>query len=227
MLQSTAAVPVQPFAGHAPGAQTLAFLAAPHRLLIDGQWVDGTQTITTCDPATGLPLASVSAGGAAEIDAAVRAARAAFEGGWGRSSAAERSRLLLRLAELMRRDAQLLGELDILDNGMPAWLASHTALGGAELFEYYAGWPLRIEGVTTPPPNMGGAEALTYTLREPVGVIGQIIPWNVPLSMACMKLAPALAAGCTVVLKPAEETPLSALKLGQLIVEAGFPAGGV
>ncbi len=228
MLKSPIADPVQPFGGFALSAATQAFLAEPHRLLIDGAWVEGSSRITTHDPATGLPIVTVSAGGAEEIDAAVRAARAAFKGGWSRSAPAERSRLLNRLAELMRRDAKILGELDIIDNGMASWLANHTATGGAELFEYYAGWPIRTEGVTTPPPSFADkSEALTYTLREPVGVIGQIIPWNVPLSMACLKLAPALAAGCTVVLKPAEETPLSAIKLGQLIEEAGFPRGVV
>ncbi len=228
MLSSPLTQPLAPFDGKAISAAARGFLAQPHHLLIDGKWVEGPDRIVTCDPATGLPLAEVHAGGAAQIDAAVSAARAAFESGWKSASPAQRSACLNRLAQLMRRDAAVLGELDILDNGMPAWLAGYTAEGGADLFEYYAGWPIRIEGVTTPPPPLPGApEALTYTLREPLGVIGQIIPWNVPLSMACMKLAPALAAGCTVVLKPAEETPLSALWLGELIREAGFPPGVV
>ena len=136
---------------------------------------------------------------------------------------------LSRLARLIETHAETFIELEVIDNGMPRCIAALTVANCIEMLDYYAGWATKIEGVTTtPPPHLTAqSEALTYTLREPVGVVGQIIPWNVPLSMAILKLAPALAAGCTVVLKPAEETPLSALLLGALTLQAEFPAGVV
>lgn len=218
-----------PFDGHAIAPETRAFLNDSHRLLIDGEWVDGSALHPTRDPATGLLLAEVHLGGVAEIDRAVAAARRAFEGPWGRMAAAERTALLARLARLLHDNAPLLAELDVIDNGMPRFIAELTVANNVELIDYYAGAILRIEGATMAPPRHIAAEgeALTYTLREPVGVVGQIVPWNVPLSTALLKLAPALAAGCTVVVKPSEETPLSALALGRLILEAGFPAGVV
>ncbi len=231
MTTLTTLAPAQAFGGAKPRKDTLDFLSRAHGLLIDGAWVNGAENekIESLDPATGLPLARVAAGGAREIDLAVKAGRRAFEGGWGRTSGAARSRLLTKLAQLIERDAELLIELEILDNGMPAVLSRMIVEGAVDLIDYYAGAARRIEGTTTAPPEHLTAygEALTYTVREAVGVVGQIIPWNVPLSMACLKLAPALAAGCAVVLKPAEETPLSALHLGQLILEAGFPPGVV
>lgn len=218
-----------PFDGHAVSAATLAFLSEPQRLLIGGEWVDGSGEMVTRDPATGLALATFHTGGAAEIDRAVIAARAAFDGPWGRMPAAERTAILHRLARIMDANAQLLTELDVIDNGMPRFIGGLTTANCVEMVDYYAGAILRIEGTTTAPPRHIAAEteALTYTLREPVGVAGQIVPWNVPLSTAILKLAPALAAGCTVVVKPSEETPLSALALGRMILEAGFPAGVV
>lgn len=221
-------VPV-PFDGHAISPETQCFLGETHRLLIGGEWVDGAGELETRDPATGLVLARFQTGGAAEIDRAVRAARAAFAGPWGRMTVAERTALLHKLARVMDANATLLTELDVIDNGMPRFIAGLTTANCVEMIDYYAGAVMRIEGTTTAPPRHIAAEteALTYTLREPVGVAGQIVPWNVPLSTAILKLAPALAAGCTVVMKPSEETPLSALALGRLILEAGIPAGVV
>lgn len=212
-------------------AATRAFLQGPFPLLIAGVSRPGVagETLATFDPATGAHLADVAIADAQDVDAAVIAARAAFEGGWGRSSGADRARLIRKLAALVERDADLLAEVEVLDNGMPIGLAQMIVGGAVEMLDYYAGWATRIEGTTTAPPahlTMFG-EALTYTVREAVGVIGQIVPWNVPLSMAILKLAPALAAGCTVVLKSSEETPLSAIILGRLISEAGFPDGVV
>ena len=220
---------VLPFDGHSIAPETAAFLVQPHRLLIGGQWVDGSGELSTSDPATGLALARFAIGGAAEIDLAVAAARRAFDGPWGRMTVAERTALMFRLARIMEANAQLLTELDIIDNGMPAFIAGLTTANCVEMVDYYAGAIMRIEGTTLAPPRHIAAEteALTYSLREPVGVVGQIVPWNVPLSTAILKLAPALAAGCTVVVKPSEETPLSVLALGQMILDAGFPAGVV
>ena len=218
-----------PFDGHLIAPETAEFLGASHRLLIGGEWVEGSGELATHDPATGLELALFQTGGAAEVDRAVRTARAAFEGPWGRMPVAERTAILFRLARLMEAKATLLAELDIVDNGMPGFIAGLTTANCVEMVDYYAGAVMRIEGKTMAPPRhvAAEAEALTYTLREPVGVCGQIVPWNVPLSTAILKLAPALAAGCTVVVKPSEETPLSVLALGQLILDAGFPAGVV
>lgn len=220
-----------PFDGHAISPATQAFLKEKHGLLIGGEWVPALSgaTLDSHDPATELYLGSVAAGGAADIDAAVAAATRAFNGPWSRLKARERAGLLVRLARLLERDAEFLTELEILDNGMPRFIAGLTVSNCVEMYEYYASAILRIEGVTTtPPPHVtADAEALTYTLREPVGVVGLIVPWNVPVSTLTLKLAPALAAGCTVVIKPAEETPLSALALGRLIQEAGFPPGVV
>jgi phenylacetaldehyde dehydrogenase len=219
-----------PFDGHAVSDATRAFLHGPHRLLIDGAWVDaraGASHVTS-DPATGIELARFQVGNAADIDDAVCAAARAFLP-WSRFTAAKRSALLFRLARIMEDNADLLTELDVIDNGMPINIARLTVDNCVEMVDYYAGAVLRIEGVTMPPPrhiaDMG--EALTYTLREPVGVVGLIVPWNVPLSTAILKLAPALAAGCTAVVKPSEETPLSLLALGQMVLDAGFPAGVV
>lgn len=218
-----------PFDGHTLSPETTAFLAQPHRLLIGGDWVDGSGEMETRDPATGLVLARFATGGAGEIDRAVAAARAAFEGPWGRMTVADRTAMLFRLARVMEANARLLTELDIIDNGMPGFIAGLTTANCVEMVDYYAGAIMRIEGTTIAPPRHIAAEteALTYTLREPVGVAGHIVPWNVPLSTAILKLAPALAAGCTVVIKPSEETPLSVLALGQMILDAGLPAGVV
>jgi aldehyde dehydrogenase (NAD+) len=205
-----------------------AFLSGRHDLLIGGERVpaaDG-QTFETRDPATGQVIAEVAYAGAPDVDRAVGAARAAFEDGpWARLSAADRGRCIERLAILIEEHTDELAELESLDNGKPVKLAKAVDVGStANHFRYFAGWPTKIEGSVLPvrQPDM-----LCYTLREPVGVCGQIIPWNFPLLMASWKVAPALAAGCTVVLKPAEQTPLTALRLGDLALEAGIPAGVV
>ncbi len=218
-----------PFDGHPLLPATLAFLADPHRLLIGGQWVDGVdgETHATRDPATGLVTARVALGGAADIDAAVAAARRAFAGPWSRLGHPGRAALLAALARKVAEHAALFTELEIVDNGMPRFIAALTINNIVEMLDYYAGAAWRIEGTTTTPPHhvAAYAEALTYTVREPVGVAGLIVPWNVPISTAVLKLAPALAAGCTVVVKPSEETPLSILLLGRLAAEVGFPDG--
>ena len=211
--------------------ETRSTLAGPFPLLIDGEWREGAggARIVTRDPATEQPIAEVAIGDASDIDRAVAAARRAFRGPWSRLSGFERARLIRKLGGLIEANGELLAQIEVIDNGMPIALGRMITGLNAQLFNYYAGWAERIEGTTTQPPAhvLATGEAFTYTMREPIGVVGQIIPWNVPLSMACLKLAPALAAGCTVVLKPAEETPLSAVILGRLIEQAGFPAGVV
>ena len=220
---------VLPFDGHAIAGATRAFLAEPHRLLIDGRWVDAQdgRTLASCDPATGLEIARVALGDAADIELAVQAARRAFEGPWSRLGHPGRAALLARLARLVGEHAALFTELEVVDNGMPRFIAELTVANVVEMLDYYAGAAWRIEGTTTTPPHHVAAlaEALTFTVREPVGVAGLIVPWNVPLSTAVLKIAPALAAGCTVVAKPSEETPLSILLLGRLALAAGIPPG--
>ena len=199
--------------------------AGPHGHLIAGARVasaDG-RTITTYDPSTGRAIAAVSQGGAEDVDRAVGAARAALEGEWGQMTAPGRERPMLELARLMEEHAGELAELEALDNGKPVKLARVVDVRLAvEHLRYYAGWPTKIAGQTVPVAAPG---MHVYTRREPVGVCGQIIPWNFPLLMAAWKIGPALAAGCTVVLKPAEQTPLTALRLGDLATEAGLPEG--
>ena len=213
------------------GQATRDFLKTPHQLLINGKWQAGMQSdsLDTFDPATDEKLATVAIGREADVDAAVEAAASAFTGSWSRLSHFERAKYLTRLARLIEQHADTFTELEVLDNGMPRFIAALTIQNIAEMFDYYAGAAQRIEGTTTNPPRhiTAEAEALTYTVREPVGVTGLIVPWNVPISTAVLKLAPALAAGCTVVVKPSEETPLSILLLGELIIEAGFPPGVV
>lgn len=204
-----------------------AFLRNPKRLLIGGQWVEAAsgKTFETLNPATGDVLVQVAEGGQEDVNRAVQAARKAFEGPWSQITPAERSRLIWKLADLIEEHADSLAQLETLDNGKPFVVARREDLGQTiDLFRYYAGWPTKILGDTVPVsiPNIFG-----YTRREPVGVCAAIVPWNYPLNMAAWKLAPALATGCTVVLKPAEQTPLSALLLGQLVLEAGIPAGVV
>jgi phenylacetaldehyde dehydrogenase len=204
-----------------------------HRLLIDGEWVEPAsgRTFQTLNPANGEPLAEIAAGEAEDINRAVAAARRAFESGpWPRLTPAERQRLIWRLADGMEAALEELAQLETLDNGKPLAVARVADVPlSIEHLRYYAGWATKIEGETIPVsvPYAPGARFFNYTLREPVGVVGQIIPWNFPLLMAAWKLGPALAAGNCVVLKPAEQTPLSALRLGELIQEAGFPPGVV
>lgn len=214
---------------HATEKKETAFLQQQSmKMLIGGQWVESAsgKTFETIDPSTGQVLARVAEGEAEDIDRAVAAARRAFEqGAWPKLTPAKRAHLLLKLADLIERNAEELAELETLDNGKPIKYSRAADVPlTVEHFRYFAGWATKIEGETIPVsvPNM-----LTYTLREPLGVVGQIIPWNFPLQMAAWKLAPALACGNTVVLKPAEQTPLTALRLGELICEAGFPEGVV
>jgi betaine-aldehyde dehydrogenase len=197
-----------------------------YQLFIDGQWVDAVsgKTFTTPNPATGENLAEVSEADKADIDKAVNAARRAFEGKWSKMSARDRGRILYKLSKLIEEHSAELAALETADNGKPIKESTYVDLPQvAENFEYFAGWATKIEGETIPVPG----QMFNYTLREPVGVCGQIIPWNFPLLMAAWKLAPALAAGNTVVLKPAEQTPVTAMELGKLIQEAGFPEGVV
>ena len=211
------------------GKPAAAFVAKKHRLLIDGKWVEAQsgKTFEVEDPATQAVIAHVPSGDQADIDLAVAAARRAFESGpWSRISPGDRSRLVWRLADLLEQHADEFAELEALDNGKPVTNARKDDVGGAiNMFRYMAGWATRLNGETVPVSSPGNWHA--YTLRQPVGVVGQIIPWNFPLLMAAWKLAPALAAGCTIVLKPAEQTPLSALRFGELIAEAGIPDGVV
>jgi phenylacetaldehyde dehydrogenase len=204
------------------------FLSKPRKMLIDGHWVDAVsgKTFETYNPATGEVLARVAEGDRADIDLAVQAARRAFESGpWPNLSPSERGRLLWKLSDLLEKNLEELAELETLDNGKPIFFSRIVDVPSAvDVFRYMAGWATKVEG-TTIPISAHGARYFAYTAREPVGVVGQIIPWNFPLIMASWKLAPALAAGCTVVLKPAEQTPLTALRLGELALEAGIPAG--
>ena len=203
-----------------------AWLEGPHGLLIGEERpaaADG-RTFETLDPSTGRAIAAVPQAGAGDVDAAVGAARAAFDGGpWRAMPPAGRGRLIARLAQLVSDHADELAQIESLDNGKPVKLAKAVDVAGTVAhLEYFAGWPTKVEGDVIP---VSTPETLCYTRREPVGVCGQIIPWNFPVLMAAWKVAPALAAGCTVVLKPAEQTPLTALRLGELALEAGLPPG--
>ena len=197
------------------------------RLLINNEWVpsESGKTFSTFNPATGEELAQISEADAADVDKAVRVARNAFERGpWRKTNASERGRLLNRLADLVEQNADELATLETLDNGMPLSVARHVAVPLiVGHFRYFAGWSDKNHGKTIP---ING-DYFCYTRHEPVGVVGQITPWNFPLLMYGMKLGPALSMGNTVVLKPAEQTPLTALRLGELIIEAGFPPGVV
>src|SRR2546427_7045183 len=197
-----------------------------YQLFIDGQWVDAEsgKTFATPNTSTGQTLAEVAEADKADIDKAVAAARKALEGKWSKISARERGRMIYKLSQLIEAHASELAELETMDNGKPIRESTYIDLPGVvENFEYFAGWATQIECETIPVPG----QMFNYTLREPVGVCGQIIPWNFPLLMAAWKLAPALAAGNTVVLKPAEQTPVTSLELAKLIQEAGFPEGVV
>src|ERR1700745_957256 len=209
------------------------FLSKPRKLFINNQWVESAsgKTFPTYNPATGEVLAQVAEGDREDINQAVKAARKAFDNGpWRRMTASERGRLIWKLADLLEAHTEEFGYLESLDNGKPLAVAKAADVPLAvDLLRYMAGWATKIEGNTIPisVPYTPGAKYLAYTLREPVGVVGQIIPWNFPLLMAAWKLGPALATGCTVVLKPAEQTPLSCLRLAELIQEAGIPDGVV
>ena len=197
------------------------------RLLINNRWVDSIsgKTFKTLNPSTGEEICSVAEADKADVDLAVKAARTAFEKGpWRRMAAAERGKLLNKLADLIEKNADDLARLEALDNGKPYKVAKAADLSlTVACYRYFAGWADKIQGKTIPIPG----NYLCYTRLEPVGVVGQIIPWNFPLLMQAWKLGPALACGNTVVMKPAEQTPLTALRVGELIVEAGFPEGVV
>ncbi|HEX8776127.1 MAG TPA: aldehyde dehydrogenase family protein [Pyrinomonadaceae bacterium] len=197
-----------------------------YQLFIDGKFVDAEsgKTFTTPNPSTGETLAEVAEADKADIDKAVAAARRAYEGKWSRMSARDRGRLLYKLSQLVEEHLTELAALETADNGKPIRESTYVDLPQVvENFEYFAGYATKIEGETIPVPG----QMFNYTLREPLGVCGQIIPWNFPLLMAAWKLAPALAAGNTVVLKPAEQTPVTIMELAKLIQEAGFPEGVV
>src|SRR5436309_4113356 len=208
------------------GAPAREFVAQEHRLLIGSERPEAAdgRTFLTLDPASGREIAVVAQAGEQDVDRAVAAAREAFEEGpWASMPTAGRERLMMALAEAIEARAEELAQIESLDNGKPVGFAQYVDVAGTVAhLRYFAGWPTKIEGNVLPvsAPNMH-----CYTRREPVGVCGQIVPWNFPMLMAAWKIAPALAAGCTVVLKPAEQTPLSALRIGELALEAGFPPG--
>ncbi len=198
------------------------------KLLINGRWVESLsgKRFKTVNPSTGEAICDVAEADAADVDLAVKAARAAFDSKapWRRISAAERGRLLNRLADLIEKHADELAKLESLDNGKPYSMAKAADLPlSIACYRYYAGWTDKVQGKTIPVAG----DYFCYTRHEPVGVVGQIIPWNFPLLMQAWKLAPALATGNTVVMKPAEQTPLTALRVAELITEAGFPDGVV
>ncbi len=203
--------------------QVEAFLATPQGARIGDARVAAASRLAVVDPSTEAVIAEVAAGGVAEIDAAVEAARAAMAGPWGRMTPHDRGQLLWRLAEAVEARKAVFGQLDALDNGKPFAVARDVdAVYSARHFRYFAGWPSKIEGATVP---VSVPDRFNYTRVEPVGVCGLITPWNYPLLMAAWKLAPALAVGNAVVLKPAEQTPLSVLYLADLALEIGFPPG--
>jgi acyl-CoA reductase-like NAD-dependent aldehyde dehydrogenase len=197
----------------------------PGRLLVNGEWRDGAKRFATVNPATGQVLTQVIEASSADVDQAVCAARYALEdraGPWRKMSASERGNLIWRLADLIEKNIEELAELETLDNGKPIFESRNIDLPMViDVFRYFAGMATKIQGETVNTVD----NAFTYTLREPVGVVGLIIPWNFPLLLASYKLGPALACGNTVVLKPAEQTPLTSLRLGELAIEAGVPAG--
>jgi phenylacetaldehyde dehydrogenase len=217
-------IALDPRLRHATG-----YLGRTPLMLIDGKMVSAAsgKTFAVYNPATGGVIASAPEGDKADVDLAVAAARRAFdEGRWTKISRSERGRILWRIADLIERDLEELAELESIDNGKPYAVARVADLPLAvDMFRYMAGWATKITGSTLPLSLPG--EYLSYTVREPVGVVAQIIPWNFPLLMAAWKIAPALAAGCTIVLKAAEQTPLTALRLGEIIHEAGVPPGVV
>ena len=199
----------------------------PKRLLIDGKWLEAAsgRTFTTINPATGETLAEVAEGDAEDIDRAVAAARRAFEGPWSRVTPYERQCILLRLADLLDRNFEEMAALDTLDMGAPMQRTLANRQRAVGMLRYYAGQAVSIHGVTTDVSIPGDFAA--FTRKEAVGVVGAIIPWNAPLSSSIWKLGPVLATGCTVVLKPAEEAPLTPLRLAELCLEAGVPPGVV
>ncbi len=201
-------------------------LASGGRLLIGGEWRDAAsgKRFRTVNPATAEPILDVAEGDAPDVDLAVRAARAALEGPWGKMSASERGTLLWKLSDLIQKNTDEIARLETLDTGKPIAESSRIDVPlTVDVFRYFAGAATKLEGSTIPVSG----PFFNYTLREPIGVVGLIVPWNFPLLIAARKVAPALAAGNAVVLKPAEESPLTALRLGELALEAGFPPGAL
>src|SRR6476646_10773505 len=198
---------------------------APGRLLINNEWIDAEKHFGTVNPATGDVLTEIAEASAADVDRAVQAARRAFEdrnGTWRKLSASERGRLIWKLADLVEKNIDELAELETLDNGKPIFESRYVDMPMViDVLRYYAGLATKIQGETV----NTFSNAFTYTLRDPVGVVGAIVAWNFPLLLASWKLGPALACGNTVILKPAEQTPLTALRFGELALEAGLPPG--
>jgi len=193
---------------------------------INGQWTPSSSggTFPVFDPSTEEVIAQVASASAADVDKAVEAARAAFDSGpWAQTTAQDRGRILFKLADKVRQNAAMLSEMEARNTGKPIVEAEYDIADVATCFEYYGGLATKVTGQVLPVP----ANALSFTMKEPMGVAGQIIPWNYPLMMAAWKLAPALAAGCTCVLKPAEQTPLTALEFANWFEEAGLPPGVV
>lgn len=220
-----AAVPsIERAASGVTSSAVLGFLRKPKQLLIGGKWVAAKsgKTFETINPANEEVLALAAEGDKADVDEAVKVARKAYEDGkWSKIGPHQRARYLLKIADLIEQNADELATLETLNNGMAISLARGMVAGAVDTFRYYAGWSTKIYGETNPSdPSM-----FNYTLREPVGVCGQIIPWNGPIAMLAWKVAPALACGNVSILKPAEQTPLTALRLGELILEAGIPEG--
>ncbi|MET4428941.1 aldehyde dehydrogenase family protein [Mycolicibacterium sp. 624] len=213
--------------------RTVDFVSRPRPMFVDGQWVDALSgsRFETVDPATGQVITTVPRSGVEDVDRAVDAARRAFEAGpWPALTPAERQRMIWRIGEGIAARADQFAQLETIDNGKSVAVAKAVDVTwAAEIFAYYAGWATKIEGRTIPVsvPWAPGARFHAFTLREPVGVCAQIIPWNFPLVMAAFKVAPALACGNTIILKPAEQTPLTALLLAEVIAEAGVPDGVV
>jgi len=197
------------------------------QLFINNEFVNSAsgKTFPTLNPTNGEVIVQVQEGDKADVDKAVAAARAAFKGGseWRTMDASARGKLIFKLAELIERDRKYLADLETLDNGKPVGDSDFDIGYALDTFRYFAGWPDKIHGDNIPVDG----NLMTFTRREPIGVVGQIIPWNYPILMISWKLAPALATGCTIILKPAEQTPLTALYIGALIKEAGFPKGVV
>lgn len=201
------------------------FVSSPKKMLINNEWVDGisNRTIEVIDPSTEEKLCDVALAGRADIDLAVEAAKRAFEGSWRNMSPHERSKYLFRIADLIEENVEELAEIQTYDMGMVLSHSKMLVQGQADTFRYYAGWITKISGDTLPTDG----NSFTYTLREPLGVVGAIIPWNGPVLATAWKIAPAIAFGNTVVMKPSEEAPLTSLRFGEILVESGLPAGVV
>ncbi len=207
------------------------FLNKPIKLLIDGKWIEakGKKSFESVDPSNGEVLAKIPSASSDDVDKAVSAARKALSGPWSQMTPNERGKILWKIAELIEANIDELAELETLDQGKPLYVGRWAEIpGAAEQFRYFAGETTKIEGTTIPTSinyQPEGKQIFAYTRKEPIGVVAAIVPWNSPLVLTAMKLAPALAAGCTVVLKPAEDTSLTAIRLAELMVEAGLPEG--